>query len=111
MVYRRAKRDKSLYSAREQHERLRGGERNRTAVQGFAVPCLNHSATPPEHVTVLSAAAPGGAEAPSADARGTDGGTAPGVGVRELRTPEPPCSKTRRRSKNRDRGFRVIVWG
>ena len=25
----------------------RGGERNRTAVQGFAVPCLNHSATPP----------------------------------------------------------------
>ena len=25
----------------------RGGERNRTAVQGFAGPCLNHSATPP----------------------------------------------------------------
>ncbi len=24
-----------------------GGERNRTAVQGFAGPCLNHSATPP----------------------------------------------------------------
>jgi hypothetical protein len=25
----------------------RGGERNRTAVRGFAGPCLNHSATPP----------------------------------------------------------------
>ncbi len=25
-----------------------GGERNRTAVQGFAGPCLNHSATPPK---------------------------------------------------------------
>lgn len=25
----------------------RGGERNRTAVEGFAGPCLNHSATPP----------------------------------------------------------------
>ena len=25
-----------------------GGERNRTAVRGFAGPCLNHSATPPE---------------------------------------------------------------
>src|SRR5437763_125132 len=36
----------------------RGGERNRTAVQGFAVPCLNHSATPPERATVLSAATP-----------------------------------------------------
>src|SRR5947209_17845966 len=27
--------------------RLRGGEENRTPVQGFAGPCLNHSATPP----------------------------------------------------------------
>ncbi len=27
--------------------RHRGGERNRTAVRGFAGPCLNHSATPP----------------------------------------------------------------
>ncbi len=26
----------------------RGGERNRTAVQGFAGPCLSHSATPPK---------------------------------------------------------------
>ena len=25
-----------------------GGGRNRTAVRGFAGPCLNHSATPPE---------------------------------------------------------------
>src|SRR3954468_18022344 len=111
MVYRRAKGDKSLYSAREQHERLRGGERNRSAVQGVAVPCLSPSATPPEHVTVLSAAAPSGANATSADASGTDWGQTPGVGVRERRTPEPPCSKTRRRSKDRDRGFLVIVWG
>ena len=28
-------------------QKSRGGERNRTAVQGFAGPCLNHSATPP----------------------------------------------------------------
>ena len=26
---------------------LRGGDRNRTGVRGFAGPCLNHSATPP----------------------------------------------------------------
>ena len=29
------------------HEALGGGDRNRTGVQGFAGPCLNHSATPP----------------------------------------------------------------
>src|SRR5581483_10382394 len=32
---------------REDQHLLRGGERNRTAVTGFAGPCLNHSATPP----------------------------------------------------------------
>jgi hypothetical protein len=29
-----------------------GGEGNRTPVQGFAGPCLNHSATPPEGTTI-----------------------------------------------------------
>ena len=90
----RAHRAQVACTGRRQHERFRGGERNRTAVQGFAVPCLNHSATPPERATVLSAAGPPGANATLADASGTDWGTVPGVGVRELRTPERPCSKT-----------------
>src|SRR4051794_18100567 len=87
-----------------EHSDARGGERNRTAVQGFAVPCLNHSATPPELVTVLSAAAPPGAKATLADARRTVVGRILGVGVRELRTPEPPCPKTD------DQQVRVRFW-
>ena len=38
---------KAPWTGLDQHERLGGGERNRTAVEGFAGPCLNHSATPP----------------------------------------------------------------
>ena len=38
----------------EQRKR-RGGDGNRTRVQGFADPCLNHSATPPERTRVVGA--------------------------------------------------------
>lgn len=33
---------------------LGGGDRNRTGVQGFAGPCLSHSATPPEFTTLAA---------------------------------------------------------
>ena len=39
----------------EQRKR-RGGDGNRTRVQGFADPCLNHSATPPERTRVVGGA-------------------------------------------------------
>ncbi len=32
----------------------RGGDGNRTRVQGFAGPCLNHSATPPEFLGAVA---------------------------------------------------------
>ena len=35
------------YLVRTHRANHRGGGRNRTAVRGFAGPCLNHSATPP----------------------------------------------------------------
>ena len=36
---------------------LGGGAQNRTGVQGFAGPCLNHSATPPGQADVTRSAA------------------------------------------------------
>lgn len=43
----RAVRATALCTARDQGRFVGGGDRNRTGVQGFAGPCLNHSATPP----------------------------------------------------------------
>jgi len=48
-----------------------GGGRNRTAVRGFAGPCLNHSATPPRRRASLSAGERGAAS-PSSSVYRTD---------------------------------------
>ena len=54
---------------------LGGGDRNRTGVQGFAGPCLNHSATPPDRRPMLDAhlSPPGGIALQGLEASGQPG--------------------------------------
>src|SRR6266851_9000920 len=59
------KRSPTELTARE----LRGGDGNRTRVQGFAGPCLSHSATPPRGCPVGTAPPKSRADSPGSEAR------------------------------------------
>ena len=64
----------------------RGGSGNRTRVQGFAGPCLSHSATPPDCSTLADPTGPNGPSKPPNRFRADDG----------IRTRDPHLGKVMR---------------